>query len=670
MKTPSAIRVAILVLAVSSLATAVAARLVSLQVFESAELRNRATRQHRQLVKVDGRRGAILDRNGRELAASVTTHSLYAHPGRVEGPERVARLLSPVVGVPASELLRKLRSDEPFQWLARRLDARTARAVRDLPIPVGRGKPIDFHEEPKRFYPQGSLGIHAVGYANIDQQGIEGIEKRFHDVLQGDESHYLAIRDGRGGHLLQLVRPPTKRSRDVVLTLDLVLQHIAERALDDAMRETGAKAASAVLLEPATGQILAIANRPTYDPEGPSRGKPDNLRNRAVADLYEPGSTFKVVTAAIALDEGRVSPEQRFDCSPRTISGKLYQDVHRHGVLSFREILEKSSNVGILQIGRTISREVLRDRIVRFGFGRRTDVELPGERHGRITSLSRMSDLSTLSMSMGYEIEVTALQVAAAIAAVSNDGILVPPRVVLGLRHPDGSFEPSPAPEPRRAVSSRTAITMANVLEGVVARGTGTRSAVPGYRIAGKTGTSRKIQNGRYSTTEYMASFAGFGPVSSPRIAGVVVLDTPRGGTYYGGLTAAPVMGRILADGLAYLRVPADDDPWKARDEAVRAAAEARARRESKKREKPRAKETEEPEEPVATGAGLVPDVRGRPLREATALLVASGYGVRARGSGVVLEQTPPAGAPLAAGAAASLRLGPPPAPRDDRRGG
>lgn len=658
-------RAALLVLAMALLASAVAARLVWLQGAATEEYRAKAARQQQQTVEVTGRRGAILDRNFKELAVSVTTESLYAHPGRIENDAQVARALAPVLGLGVAHLETELSSEARFRWLARRLEPETAAAIRALPIDVGPGKAIDFQEEPKRRYPQGSLGVHVVGFTNIDQKGLEGIESRMDDVLQGAESLYLAQRDGRGGHVLQLVRPPDRQSRDVVLTLDLVLQHLVERALDEAMRETGAQAAMAVLLDPSTGQILAIANRPTYDPSQVGGTKASQRRNRAVTDLYEPGSTFKPITAAIALDEGRVSPETRFDCSPRRIHGKLYEDVHRNGVLSVREILEQSSNVGIIQVGSTLSKEVFRDRILRFGFAGKSGVEFPGEAEGRVRTPEQMSGLSTISMSMGYEIQVSALQIAAAMAAIANDGVWNAPRLILGTRGADGAFEPAPPTDSHRAISSRTAVTMANILEGVVVRGTGTRAAVPGYRVAGKTGTSRKVgPDGRYSTREYMASFAGFAPVSNPRLAGVVVLDTPRGGSYYGGLTAAPVLGRVFADALVQLGVIPDGDPWKSRDEALLAATQAAARTSAKKKPHSRPRdETPEPE-PIVPGPGEVPIVAGRTLREAAALLAASGYGVLVDGSGVVLEQTPAPGTPFPAGQSVRLRLGAP--PRDE----
>lgn len=665
-------RVVIVVAALSLAGVALVARLVNLQVIEADRLRARAKRQHEHVIEAGGRRGSIVDREGREFAVSIATQSLYAHPPRVKDPDRIARLLAPLLARPASELGALLRSDEGFVWLRRRIDPGTAREILRLDPQIGKGGPLDFHEEPKRFYPQGPLAVHAVGATDSDQRGIAGVEKSLDGVLQGDSTNYLAVRDARGAMMLQPLRPPARRSHDVILTIDLVLQHIVERELDRAMEETGAAAASAILLDPATGQVLALANRPTIDPAAYGRGPAEGRRNRAIENLYEPGSTFKVVSASAALEKGAVTPEQRFNCSSYTIAGKSYKDVHPFGALSVREILEHSSNVGMVQVGRTIPREDLRDTIVRFGFGRRTGIELPGERNGNITSLARMSATSPAAMSIGYEVDVTALQVVQAYAAIANAGIVVPPRIVLGTRDEDGAVVLEPSPEPRRVVSERTAVTMTNMMEGVVLRGTGQNAQISGYHIAGKTGTAKKVRpGGGYTDSEYYASFGGFGPLREPRLVGFVVLDTPRGGIYYGGQVAAPVFERIVSSAFAYLRVPPDDDPWEARRDELKAQAEKQRKLDAKSRAKVRPeKDDREDELPalLVTAPGQIPDLRGKSAREAIAGLVARGYRARLDGRGIVVRQTPSAGTPLATGQACTLHLGDEKELREDAR--
>jgi cell division protein FtsI/penicillin-binding protein 2 len=652
-------RVVIVAAALAAAALAVAARLGELQVLDANLLRAQARRQHQQVIEIGGRRGSIVDREGREFAVSITTRSLYAHPPRLrKDADRAARMLAPYIARSESELRALLGSDEPFVWLKRRLDPQTSRDIAKLdPKLIYPGGPIDFQDEPKRFYPQGTIGVHVVGFADVDQKGLEGIEHTFNEALQGDSTKFLASRDGRKTMILHPLRPPATRSHDVVLTIDLVLQHIVERELDRAMDEFGAKAASAILLDPRTGQILALANRPTVDPRGYGKGPADARRNRAIQDVLEPGSTFKVVSASAALEKGTVTPEQRFNCTSFTVAGKSYTDVHKYGVLSVREILGHSSNVGMVQVGRTLSRGALRDTIVRFGFGRKTGIELPGERNGNITSLARMSAMSPAAMSIGYEVEVTPLQLAQAYAAIANEGMLVPARIVLGTRDEDRRFAPEEPPEPRRVISARTALTMTDMMEGVVLHGTGGNARVSGYHIAGKTGTAKKVLPGRgvYTTNEYFASFGGFGPLRKPALVGFVVLDTPRGGFYYGGLVAAPVFSRIMADALAYMRVAPDDDPWEARRDELKLRAAKDAGKHRPKRE-----QTTVDDAPalLVTTPGQVPDLRGKTAREAVASLVARGYRARLEGTGVVVRQLPAAGTTLPAGQACSLHLG------------
>ncbi len=662
---PSSIRTRVFIVAtaIGLASLAVAARLTELQILDAETLRAQARRQHQQVIEIGGRRGSIVDREGREFAVSITTQSLYAHPPRLKKDgDRAARLLAPYLGRPESELRGLLGSDEPFVWLQRRMDPQSSRAIAKLdPKLIYKGGPIDFQEEPKRFYPQGALGVHVVGFADVDQKGLEGIERTFDDALQGDSTKYLAARDARGTMLLQPLRPPAKRTHDVVLTLDLVLQHIVERELDRAMENTGAKAATAILLDPKSGRILAMANRPTVDPRSYGKGPADARRNRAVQDVLEPGSTFKVVSASAALEQGTVTPEQRFNCASFTVAGKSYTDVHKYGVLSVREILEHSSNVGMVQVGRTVPRETLRETIVRFGFGRRTGIELPAERNGNITSLARMSATSPAAMSIGYEVEVTPLQLAQAYASIANGGVLVPARIVLGTRDEDGSFVAEEPPEPRRVISQKTAVTMTNIMEGVVLHGTGGNASVSGYHIAGKTGTAKKVLpgSGVYTTNEYFASFGGFGPLRDPALVGFVILDTPRGSFYYGGLVAAPVFSRIMADALDYLRVAPDDDPWEARCNELQAKAEKEAAKKKAKRSpKEEAKSGADGPTLLVTTPGQVPDLRGKTAREAVAALVARGYRARLNGAGVVVRQVPSPGTALSAGQACLLRLG------------
>jgi cell division protein FtsI (penicillin-binding protein 3) len=639
-------RVALLGLGVTLAAAVIAARLYQLHVHRAAELSTRAQRQHQTRIEIPGRRGAICDRNGRELAISVESASLYAHPPRFSTDAdklRVATRLSPVLEMPARSILERLRSDRPFVWIKRRLDPGTVLSVERLGL-SGWKSALNLKTEPKRFYPRAELAVHVVGYSNIDQVGVEGIEQRFDHALQGDPSTFVAERDGRGGKLLRLVRPDRKQPQDVILTLDLVLQHIVERELERAIQDSGSHTASAVLIEPASGQVLALANRPAADPNRYSDATAAARRNRAVVDLYEPGSTFKTVTAAAALDRGLVDPGQSFFCDQgRTrVAGHTIRDISAFGSLTLQGILEKSSNVGILKVGRMLSSAQFYDTIRKFGFGERTDIELPGENPGIVRPVTRWSALSAASMSFGQEIGVTALQMASAYAAVANDGVRVPPRVVLGTRDPDGTFHPSDPPQARRVISSRTARVLTRMLESVIEHGTGGRARVPGYRIAGKTGTAQKaLAKGGYSETDYVASFGGFGPVRAPRLALMVVLDSPRGEAHRGGDVAAPVFARIMADALAHVRAEPDGKPV----EQPEPAGPREVWRDLVAVER------------QPTAPGQVPDVRGLTLRAAVTALASRGYRSQVRGRGVVLDQSPAPGTSLGRGETCSLVL-------------
>ena len=661
MRSSSRSRVALLALAVVAGAVAIGVRLYQLQWLHADELKAQARRQHEQQIEIEGKRGNIVDRFGRELAVSLETFSLFAHPWKVQEPLKVARRLAPVLGVTESRLRQQLTSDAPFVWLARRLEPALASAVRNLGLPVGGGQAFGLETEGKRFYPQGALAAHVIGFANIDQKGVDGIERTFDAELQGDSSLYLAVRDGRGGNVLQLVRPAERQPDDVILSIDLVLQHIVERELDEAMSTTRARAASAILLDPTTGEVLALANRPSVDLNEYGRAEPEARRNRAVVDIYEPGSTFKVVTGAVALERGVVSPSDVYDCErgSYSIASRIVRDHHPYGALTFREILEHSSNIGMIKAARRLPDDVFADYIRKFGFGRRTGIELPGEQPGIVAPASRWTLSTHVSVSFGHEVGVTTLQMASAVATVANGGVRVPPRIVLGTRDASGAIQPAPSGEPRRVISNETARTLTGLLEGVVLRGTGRQARVPGYRIAGKTGTAQKVIPGTgYSPSQYIASFGGFGPIRSPRVVALVALDSPAGLIHTGGLAAAPVFQRIMTDALAYLRVPPDEDP--SSQKRVEVAGRKKKPARGDERMSPKSAEKEEERAPsVATLPGQVPDLRGMNLREAVAALAARKYRTAATGSGFVVDQAPVPGTPLEEGRLCSLQLSP-----------
>lgn len=554
-------RVILFLLAVLALAVGIGARLSYLQIRCSERLRDRASTQHWREIEVPATRGAILDRQGGELALSLKTESLFAHPRRVTDHAKAARLLAPIVGLSQAGILERLRSGKTFVYIDRFLEPEQAAAVRALDLPIGDSEPFGFLPSSKRYYPRGKLAVHVLGFANIDGEGVEGVERQYDYELRGDPTVYLVLQDGLNGRVRRkTIDLPDKRPRDLILSIDTVLQHVVERELERAMRDTRARAASAVLIDPVTGQILALANRPAVDLNRYSRATDGQRVNRAVVHQYEPGSTFKIVTMAAALEHGKVRPDQRVDCEQGsyTYRGRRIRDIARHGIIPASRVFEESSNVGMVKIVRRVDAHDLHDTIVRFGFGSRTGIELPGELPGSLHPVSDWSAQTKPSLAFGYEIGTTVVQMAAAFAAIANGGVRVPPRVVLGVRDADGRVYRFEGPEPYAVIDRDVAREMTAMMEGVVLRGSGTRARLPGYRIAGKSGTARKLVGGRYSDTDYIASFGGFAPASAPRLVALVVIDTPRG-PHYGGQVAAPVFRRIMEDALRYVRAPRDE---------------------------------------------------------------------------------------------------------------
>ena len=657
MPATSRLRVLLLAAAVGVAALAVAVQLYTFQVLRAEGLRARALEQHRTRVIVPAMRGTITDRNGIVLALSTEARSLYAHPGRVANAARAADKLAPVLGQRRAAILGELRSDKPFVYLARFLEPEVAERVSRLGLELGGTEPFGFETEPRRVYPRAETAVHVVGFATIDGDGVEGVEAVLDDELRGDPRVYVLFRDAHARGLRQLASEGRKKASDVVLTLDVVLQHLVETELDRAMRESRSAAASAVMLDPATGEILALANRPAADANRYGRADAEARRNRAVVDRFEPGSTFKIVPLAAALEAGKIRPDVPIFCERGVYraNGRVIHDVAPHGALTPEEILTKSSNIGMVKIAMTLTRRELSEMIERFGFGERTGVELPGENRGFVRPPSQWSAFSQGSLAFGQEIGVTALQLASAFAAVAHDGVLVPPRVILGTRDREGSLVRRSAPDARRVVGPATARAITAMLENVVEEGTGRRASVPGYRIAGKSGTAQKPleKGGGYSDSDYMASFAGFAPAGRPRLVLLVVLDSPRGGGYYGGEVAAPVFARIMTEALRYLRVPADEPyvPPEAPEPSASQLLVAQTRP-----ARPEHGVAEAP--PIPVGEGFTPDVLGLDLRRAVATLAARGCHPRVEGRGIVQSQDPSPGSPLERGAACSIVLG------------
>jgi len=629
-------RVAVLSVVLALWAVAIGARLWTLQVVRHDEFVERAERQQQRVVELDPPRGTIYDAAGRELAVSIEVESAFAVPREIADPRGAATRLARLLDLDRARLERQLAQDREFVWVARKLDPPQARAVRDLGIDG-----IYFLEESKRYYPMRSLAAQTLGFVGTDNHGLSGLEANYERVVAGRPGRRTVLRDARRG----LAVPPNLPSAepvagsDLVLTLDATIQQIVEEELDRVVAAKRPKSASVVLLDPDTGAILAMASRPTFDPNEFGGADEAAWRNRPVQDAYEPGSTFKMITAAAALEQGVVSPSDRFDCEMGGIvlSGIRIADHKAFGLLSFREIIAKSSNVGTIKTALRVPTRDFHDTIRAFGFGRTTGVDLPGESAGLLMPLESWPPLAKAYISFGQGISVTPLQLASAFAAVANGGRLFEPYMVAAIHSPEGTRALHPEPVVRGTpVSARTVATLQDLLAGVtVEGGTGRAAATPGYPVAGKTGTAQKAVAGRgYLPDEFVASFAGWAPRSRPLFVGAVVVDAPHGG-YHGGEVAAPVFGEIarrvlLARGVRPERDRPERWPFEVeRDGPPTVVAESR-----------------EPERPVPP-PGTVPDLTGRSAREA--VTVASGLELVPvlRGRGRVIHQEPPPGSAM-----------------------
>jgi cell division protein FtsI (penicillin-binding protein 3) len=529
-------------------------RLVDLQVVRYEEFARRARQQQQRVLEVTPKRGVIYDRNRHELAVSVDVESLFAIPPEVRDPAASARLLAPVLGQDAAALEEKLRTSRSFVWVQRKLDAAAAARVKQLNL-AG----LYLQREHKRFYPKRELAAHVLGFVGLDENGLAGFEYSLEDVLRGKSQRLVISADGRRRWFER--RTDARLEGDsVILTLDQTLQFIAEQELDTAITRTRAASGTILIQNPRTGEIFALANYPTFNPNSPAADPPATHVNRALSLVYEPGSTFKVVTIAAALEEERADPEEVIDCQRGSIvlAGHRIRDHKPFGALSLRQIIYESSDVGAIKVGLRVGEEKMDEHIRRWGFGRPTGIELPAESPGLLRPASSWSRISIGAISMGQEVGITPLQLSVAISAIANGGERIAPRLVASILRSDKEEKATPAPR-ERILRKEVAEELRTMLTGVVTQGTGRFAQPAGYSAAGKTGTAQKIDaSGRYSRTDFIASFAGFAPVADPALTVVVVLDSPRGALYHGGEVAAPVFRSVVERSLAYLNVRHD----------------------------------------------------------------------------------------------------------------
>lgn len=553
------------------------ARLYDLQVIQYVDLLGRAQRQRQRTIEIAPERGTIFDRQMNPLAMSMGVDSVFAVPSEIPEPETAARLLAPVLELEAGDLAGRFKAFHSFCWVKRKVTDQEAARVRGLNL-----KGIYFQRETQRFYPKGDLAAAVLGYLGMDDRGLGGLEYSLDGAIRGTPGRVLLATDARH-RSFHSTDWPGQPGKNLVLTLDEKIQYIAEKALAEGVEKFHALGGTAVVQNPNTGEILAIANEPTFNPNQYRRSPPAALQDRGVSWVYEPGSTFKLVTVAAALEEKLTSPDEVINCQGGAIvlAGHTIHDHKRYGDLSVTDVLVNSSDVGAIKLGLRLGEDRLYKYIRDFGFGQKTDVELPGEERGLLRPPSRWSGISIGEISMGQEIGVTSLQLVTAYSAIANGGILFQPRIVRDIFQGTSHEAPAPA-SGRRVVSERTAGMMKEMLTEVVERGTGKPARPAGYSAAGKTGTAQKIDpSGAYSHSHYVASFIGFAPVGKPVVTILVAVDTPVG-AIYGTEVAAPVFRSIAEQTLNYLDTPQDNPsrwPQAVSSDSARRAAQKRAGR-------------------------------------------------------------------------------------------
>lgn len=623
-------------------AIAVVARLVQIQIVRNSYYVSKAARQQERTIELTPVRGSLRDARGRILAESVEAESIYADPQAVADKKRTAAKLAqiPTLGS-AKEIAKRLSGNGEFAWVARQVSPETAAAVRKLSLPG-----IYLLSEHKRSYPKGHLAANVIGYVGVDGKGLAGVEHSFNEWVRGKSGKITLLRDARRGTYLvdrQQGVAAAEDGKHVVLTIDQVIQFISEKTLEETVTKYRAASGSVIVLDPNDGSVLAMASFPSFDPNEYRKASPDAWRNRVVQDRYEPGSTFKIITAAAGLEEGKVTPSQIIDCEMGGINiGRFRIREHgdeRYGLISFEDVLAHSSNVGTIKVGLALGKSGLYQWTRKFGFGERTGIELPGEAAGILRPTEKWSLLSNASISIGQEIGATPLQVALATAAVANGGVLLAPRIVDKVIDDRGNVVHSvKREESRRVISERTAAVLNEMLKTVVVRGTGKAAQLPEHVVAGKTGTAQKAGRGGYSN-DVIASFAGYVPADRPRLVILVAIDSPKT-AQYGGVIAAPAFRQIAEASLRYLDVPPSVPARELQIDGLKLASLNPAIPARKR-----------------GGVVVVPDLTGLDARQAFARATAAGLELRADGRGVVALQQPPAGTVVKPGARLEIRL-------------
>ncbi len=604
-----------------------------MQFVKGAELSEKATQNRMRDVPVESKRGIIYDRNGRELAISISADSVYAIPAEIkrsQTEQETAQKLSQVLGLDQENTLKKITANSSFEWIKRQISPEQAQQIRDMKL-AG----IDLTEESRRFYPKGTLASHVLGISGTDNTGLEGIDHYYNDLVGGTKGRIIIEHDAAGREIPEATHKyiAPVDGGNLILTLDETIQYIVERELDKVFAERQAKSAAAIVMDPKTGEILALTSRPTFDPNNYNDSPASNRRNFAINDSYEPGSTMKITTAAMALEENLVNRDTQFYCPGYVKVGKetIGCPNHRaHGSQTFAQIVENSCNVGFVKVGLDLGADKYFKYLHGFGFGQPTGIDLPGEAKGILVQPANAKPIDLATMAMGQANAVTALQLTNAVAAVANDGKLMKPHLLKQVVDNEGNVVETYGPEEvRQVISAATAKELCWILEGEVTNGTGRNAYIEGYRVGGKTGTAQKVgPGGRYLDNEYVASFIGLAPSDDPRLVVMVVVDAPQGYPYYGGWVAAPAAREIISDSLRYLEVPL--------------------------------RTVEGNIAPQQAEQVIIPNVINLPLAEAQSLMGNRGLTVKVVGEGgLVWQQTPRAGSKLTKGAQVIISMSP-----------
>jgi len=638
----SRIRIRIVGIAFAIFFVITSARAFYLQIIKQDDWVRLADRQHQKIVPLTPARGTIYDRNGAALAVSIEVDSCFGEPVVIEDAERTAARLAPLLGVQRDVLAKKLAGKKSFVWLQRQVSPEVAAKIKALKL-----EGIGFVKESRRYYPNSEVAAHVVGFTGLDPKGLEGIELKYNSQILGNTGYLITERDalGRDIALKGTVIKESSKGYNITLTLDKNIQYLAEKELAKAVSQSRGAGGIALVMEPRTGKILAMASYPSFNPNAYHRYPHDTLRNRAVADSFEPGSTMKVFLIASALEAKVIGPNDSFNCENGSFSigGRVIHDTHKYGALSVSEIMKFSSNIGAAKIGSRLGPERLSGYLKNFGFGERSEVDVPGEVAGFLRDQGRWYGIDLATISFGQGVSVSAVQLLAAVSAVANGGLLMKPYLVDRISDDAGRIIQQNAPQVRRRViSSQTAQAVARMMEAVTSEGgTGLNASLDGFKVAGKTGTAQKVDpvTKCYSASKRTASFLGFVPAEDPRLSILVIVDEPKTSSY-GGVVAAPAFREIAHQSLCYLKIT-PTGPLKARPEDVKEVAG---------RQQAQPEVVAEGAIDEASAGASMPNFHGMSIRSVLRYMEKNSLNVKIIGSGRAVEQNPSPGSTIGAG--------------------